>query len=128
MKSLGIKAEIHVNHRKLANAILDSVQISQKAEVMHEIDKLDKLDEDTVKANLKKYADTNQVLTLFKLLEKDLAFFVSNMFDGADDIIKLRELEKNMVLRLYLTLCSCAVFLTTQAWLSSSSTQKANIH
>ncbi|MEK6824598.1 MAG: HisS family protein, partial [Nanoarchaeota archaeon] len=94
MKSLGIKAEIHVNHRKLANAILDSVQISQKAEVMHEIDKLDKLDEDTVKANLKKYADTNQVLTLFKLLEKDLAFFVSNMFDGADDIIKLRELGK----------------------------------
>ena len=94
VKSLGIKAEIRVNHRKLANAILDSVQISQKTEVMHEIDKLDKLDEDTVKANIKKYADTNQVLTLFKLLEKDLAFFVSNMFDGAEDIIKLRELGK----------------------------------
>lgn len=94
MKSLGIKAEIRINHRKLANAILDSVQITQKTEVMREIDKLDKLGEDVVKGNLKKYADTNQIVTLFKLLEKDLAFFVSNMFDGAEDIIKLRELGK----------------------------------
>jgi intein/homing endonuclease len=94
MRSLGIKAEIRINHRKLANAILESVQIKQKAEVMREIDKLDKIGEDIVKANLKKYADTNQIITLFKLLEKDLAFFVSNMFDGAEDIIKLRELGK----------------------------------
>jgi histidyl-tRNA synthetase len=94
MRSLGIKAEIRINHRKLANAILESVQIKKKAEVMREIDKLDKIGEDIVKANLKKYADTNQIITLFKLLEKDLAFFVSNMFDGAEDIIKLRELGK----------------------------------
>jgi histidyl-tRNA synthetase len=94
MKALGIKAEIRINHRKLANAILESVQITHKAEVMREIDKLDKVGEDVIKANLKKYADTNQIITLFKLLEKDLAFFVSNMFDGAEDIIKLRELGK----------------------------------
>ncbi len=94
LKALGIDANIQINNRKLMNAILDSVQIVQKKEVMRELDKLDKLGEDTVKLNLKKYADANQIITLFKLLEKDLAFFMKNLFDGAEELFKLKDLGK----------------------------------
>lgn len=94
LKSLGIQAEIIVNNRRLMNAILESVHVEQKKEVMQELDKLDKIGEDAVKLNLKKYADTNQILTLFKLLEKDLAFFIKNLFEGAEEVQKLKELGK----------------------------------
>lgn len=86
LKSLNIDAEVHINSRKLVNAIIESVQIENKKAIMRELDKLDKIGEDTVKANLKKYADSNQVLTLFKLLEKDLDFFVKNLFEGAEEL------------------------------------------
>lgn len=95
LKELKINAEIKVNNRKLLNAIIDSIQISNKEAVMRELDKLDKIGEDEVKSNLKKYADSMQVLTLFKLLEKDLNFFVTNLFEGAEDIKKLEELGKD---------------------------------
>ena len=62
---------------------------------MRELDKIDKLGEDIVKANLRKYADGNQVLTLFKLLEKDISFFKENAFDGATDLIELQKKCKN---------------------------------
>lgn len=94
IKKLDINAEIHVNHRKLIESILESVHIQAKAQVMREIDKLDKLGEDTVKTNLKKYADANQILTLFKLLEKDLAFFVAHLFEGAEELQKIVDLGK----------------------------------
>jgi histidyl-tRNA synthetase len=77
------------------NAILESVNIENKREVMRELDKIDKLGEDAVKTGLKRYADANQILTLFKLLEKDLEFFVKNLFDGADELFKLQVLCKN---------------------------------
>ncbi len=95
MKTLGIEAEIHVNNRRLMHAILESVHIEQKETVMRELDKLDKLGEDTVKTNLKKYADANQILTLFKLLEKDLAFFMKNLFDGGEELFKLKDMGKS---------------------------------
>lgn len=91
---LKIPVTINVNNRKLINAIFDSVQIEKKLEVMREIDKLDKIGEDAVKTNLRKYADSNQILTLFKLLEKDLKFFSKNIFDGAEELVKLQELCK----------------------------------
>jgi len=79
VKELGIEARICVNNRKLINSLIESVQIGDVNQVMRELDKLDKIGEDLVKANLKKFADTNQVITLFKLLEKDLSFFtISN--------------------------------------------------
>lgn len=74
---------------------MDSVKIQNKAEAMKELDKVDKIGEDTVKANLRKYADTNQILTLFKLLEKPLGFFIDNVFDGAEEIKKLQALGKS---------------------------------
>lgn len=91
MKALKIPATIQVNNRKLIAALIESVQIHDVTAVMRELDKLDKIGEDHVKSNLRKYGDANQILTLFKLLEKDLAFFSANAFDGARD---LAELEK----------------------------------
>lgn len=92
---LKINFEIQVNSRKLLNAILESVQIENKTAVTREIDKKDKIGEDEIKANLRKYADANQIISLFKILEKDVGFFKENLFDGAEDIIKLQELGKN---------------------------------
>lgn len=89
LKDLKIDSEITVNNRKLLNAIIESVQITDKKNVMKELDKIDKVGVDMVKLNLKKYADTNQIITLFKLLEKDIDFFVSNAFDGAKEMKEL---------------------------------------
>ncbi len=95
LSQLKINFEIQVNNRKLLNAILESVQIDNKTAVTREIDKKDKIGEDEIKANLRKYADANQIISLFKILEKDISFFKENLFDGADDIIKLQEIGKN---------------------------------
>lgn len=91
LNDLKIKSEIHVNNRKLLKAIIDSVQITDLKNVMRELDKIDKLGADQVKSNLRKYADPNQIITLFKLLEKDLAFFIENAFDGAGELATLVE-------------------------------------
>src|SRR3989344_2050142 len=95
MAKLKINFEIQVNNRKLLNSILDSLQIENKTTVMKELDKASKTGEDEIKANLRKYADANQIISLFKILEKDIGFFKENLFDGADEIIKLKELGKN---------------------------------
>lgn len=90
LKDLNINDfEIRINNRKLLNAIIESVEIRERKQVMKEIDKLDKIGEDNVKANLRKYADSNQIITLFKLLEKPLEFFKENKFDGIDELIEL---------------------------------------
>lgn len=91
LKELKIPAEIQVNNRKLLNAIIESVEIPNVMEVMRELDKISKLGEDSVKTSLRKYADSNKILTLFKLLEKDLAFFKANAFDGATELEELQE-------------------------------------
>jgi len=91
LKELKIKPEIQVNNRKLLNAIIESVQIQAKQQVMRELDKIDKIGEDDVKSNLRKYADTNQIVTLFKLLEKDLKFFKNNAFDGSGELQNLMD-------------------------------------
>lgn len=90
LKELNIKEfEVKVNNRRLLDSIIESVEIKQKKQVMRELDKIDKIGEDNVKANLKKYADSNQILTLFKLLEKPLEFFKENKFDGIEELIEL---------------------------------------
>ncbi|MEI6732191.1 MAG: ATP phosphoribosyltransferase regulatory subunit, partial [archaeon] len=90
-KELKIPFEIHINNRKLLSAIIESVEMRDKQSVMRELDKLDKIGEDLVKSNLLKYGDGNQILTLFKLMQKDLDFFKKNAFDGANEIIELSE-------------------------------------
>ncbi|MCH7568635.1 MAG: histidine--tRNA ligase [Nanoarchaeota archaeon] len=94
LKELKIESEIEVNNKKLLNAIVDSIKIQEKTAVMRELDKLDKIGEDAVKGNLRKYGDTNQILTLFKLLDKDLSFFIKNLFEGAEEIKNLEKLGK----------------------------------
>lgn len=100
LKELGVNAEIQVNNRKLLNSIIDSVQITDKKNVMKEIDKILKIGEDVVKTNLKKFADSNQVITLFKLLEKPLEFFIENAFDGAKELNELFKIAKKYSLKL----------------------------
>lgn len=91
LKELKIKAEIEINNRKLLNSIIESVEIKKVKKIMTELDKIEKVGEDSVKMNLKKYADTNQILTLFKLLRKDLKFYKSNAFEGAEELEDLME-------------------------------------
>ena len=87
LKALDIKdIEISVNNRKLLNAIIESVQISNPKQVMRELDKIQKIGEDEVKTNLRKYTTPNQIITLLKLLDKPLSFFIDNAFDGAKDL------------------------------------------
>ena len=100
LKELKIRPEIQINNRQLLKSIIESVQISQVGNIMRELDKLDKIGEDLVKLNLKKYADTNQVVTLFKLLEKPLSFFVENAFDGAKELQELIDKSAKYSMRL----------------------------
>lgn len=69
LDALKIKYIIYVNNRKLINEILDELKIKNKADVMREIDKLDKLPEKEVEQNLKKY-NAEKVLNIFKKEEK----------------------------------------------------------
>ena len=87
LKELNISnIEIQINNRKLINSIIESIEIKEIKEIMRELDKIEKLGTDVVKANLKKYTSTNQVITLFKLLEKNLSFFLDNAFEGSEEL------------------------------------------
>lgn len=94
LKELKVDIEINVNNRKLLDAIIKSVEIQNTKAVMRELDKVDKIGLDEVKMNLKKYAGTNQIITLLKLLEKDLNFFKENGFEGVDELLELMEVCK----------------------------------
>ncbi|MBU0977447.1 MAG: histidine--tRNA ligase family protein, partial [Nanoarchaeota archaeon] len=94
LKELKIDFEVNVNNRKLLEAIIKSVEIENVKGVMRELDKIDKQGVDEVKVNLKKYAETTQIVTLLKLLEKDLSFFRENGFEGVDELLELMELCK----------------------------------
>ncbi len=89
LRELKIKAEIEVNNRKLLTAIIESVQIRPPDKIMRELDKVGKIGEDEIKSRLKKYTTPKQIVTLFKLLEKDLKFFKENEFDGSEEISQL---------------------------------------
>jgi histidyl-tRNA synthetase len=69
---LGIKVTINVNNRKLLNEILEKagVKNEDRANVIREIDKLDKLSEKEVRENLKKYG-AEKVLEIVSKREKD---------------------------------------------------------
>ena len=89
LKECKIEAEIQVNNRRLIINIIESVEIKNVKGVMGELDKKGKIEEDLIKANLKKYADSNQIITLFKLLEKDFSFFKENAFEGVIELESL---------------------------------------
>ncbi|VVB83823.1 Histidine--tRNA ligase [uncultured archaeon] len=60
-----IKNEILVGNRKLINEILEKEGIKNKQQVLREIDKIDKLNEKEIKANLKKFG-AEKLVSIFK--------------------------------------------------------------
>jgi len=95
LKELKIDIEIQVNSRKLLQSLIESVEIQNIKGVMRELDKIEKLGQDAVKTNLRKYTSANQVLTLFKLLEKNIEFYKENAFDGAVELESLVDICKS---------------------------------
>jgi histidyl-tRNA synthetase len=89
LKQLGIKAEIYVNNRKLLNEILEKENVKERAEVIREIDKLDKLPEQVVKENLKKY-NAGKILDIFK---KPESYF--KKYKAYSEILELKKCCKN---------------------------------
>ncbi len=69
LEKLGINFTIYFNNRKLLNEILEKEKIKEKIKVIKEIDKLDKLSEEEIKENLKKFG-AEKVLSIFKKEEK----------------------------------------------------------
>jgi histidyl-tRNA synthetase len=95
LKELKIKAEIRVNSRKTMNSILEKSGISGKRQqVLREIDKMDKIPAKEVERNLLKMISKRQVGELFSLLDKNLAYFIKNKFQGAEEIGQLESLGK----------------------------------
>lgn len=68
LDALKIPSIIYVNNKKLLNEILDELKIKDKADVIREIDKLDKLTEKEVLENLKKLG-SEKVLGVLKQKE-----------------------------------------------------------
>jgi len=86
LKEIGIEAVIYVGNRKLLNEILEKQGITKnKNQVLREIDKLDKLSEKEVKANLKKLG-AEKILSVFKKKE--------NYFEDYEAFKDFKELKK----------------------------------
>lgn len=101
LRELKIDCDIQINNKKLLSAIIESCEISETKKVMKELDKIEKIGEDAVKTNLRAYADSNKILTLFKLMEKPLSFFEENAFEGVSELSELeRQCKKyNLIVK-----------------------------
>lgn len=90
LKKLNIKFKICVNNRKLLNEILEELKIKEqdRAQVIREIDKLDKLSKEEVKTNLKKFK-AEKALDIFTKPEK---YF--EKYSSYKEIKELREMCK----------------------------------
>ena len=69
LNELKIDFVIYINNRNLLNEILEKEKISNKESVLREIDKLEKLGEKQIRANLKKY-NAEKILEIIKKNEK----------------------------------------------------------
>jgi histidyl-tRNA synthetase len=88
LKELKIPCIITINNRKLLNEILESEGIKDKfgkEQVIREIDKLDKLEENEVKANLVKY-NAEKIVSILKKQEK--------YFEKYESFKEIQELKK----------------------------------
>lgn len=88
-KKLGINLTIYINNRRLLNEILEKQNIKNKETVIREIDKLDKLSEKEVKANLKKY-NAEKLIAIFKKPEKEF-----EKYKAYSEIKELKKACKN---------------------------------
>jgi histidyl-tRNA synthetase len=91
LTKLGIKPIILINNRKLLNEILDDNKVKEKdrMQVLREIDKYDKLPENEVKRNLKKFG-AEKVLDCLK---KGETYF--RKFPGYEEVMGLMEYCKS---------------------------------
>jgi histidyl-tRNA synthetase len=87
LTNLGIKSTILINNRKLLNEILDEQKVKEKdkEQVLREIDKLDKLPEKQVSANLKKLGAEG----IIKALKKGETYF--SKFPSYNEILELMQ-------------------------------------
>lgn len=85
LKELNINSIIYVNNRKLLNEILDKEKITDKEQVIRELDKLDKLSKAEVKTNLKKFK-AEKILDIFDEEEK--------YFEKYENYKEIKELKK----------------------------------
>jgi len=94
LKKLKVKFTINVNNRKLLNEILEKNKIKDTEKIIKEIDKLDKLTEEQIKKNLKKYR-AEKILTIFK---KPESYF--KKYDFYSEIKELKKACKNYGIRI----------------------------
>ncbi len=85
LDKLNIKNVIYFGNRKLINEILDKENVKNKEQVLREVDKLDKLSEKEVKANLKKLK-AEKLINIFKQPE--------SFFKKYESYKEIEELEK----------------------------------
>jgi len=88
LKELKIPCMVLINNRKLLNEILENEGIKDnftKEQIIREIDKLDKLEESEVKANLAKYG-AEKIITILKKQEK--------YFEKYESFKEIQELKK----------------------------------
>ncbi len=93
-KELGINYKLKINNRKLLNSMLKKIEITDTEKVLRELDKVEKFGEDEVKKNLTKFADKVQIVELFKLLQKNIDYFVKEKFEGAEELNELFKILK----------------------------------
>ncbi|MEK6824200.1 MAG: ATP phosphoribosyltransferase regulatory subunit [Nanoarchaeota archaeon] len=90
LEKLKIKFKIYVGNRALLNEILDELGIkSNQNQILREIDKLDKLPESEIKANLKKYNSEN----FLNILKKPEKYF--ERYKNYKDISELKKYCKH---------------------------------
>jgi len=87
LNMLGVKFTININNRKLLNEILDEIGVKEKdrEQIIREIDKLDKLSENEVRRNLRKYK-ADGILGILKKPEK--------YFEKYENYKDIKELKK----------------------------------
>jgi len=87
LKELKIDALIYINNRKLLNEVLEEQKIEpqDRIKVIKEIDKLDKLSEQEIRTNLKKYR-AEKILNIFKRPE---TYF--KKYNSFKEIIELKK-------------------------------------
>lgn len=85
LSALKIKSVIYVNNRKLLNEILEEAGIENKVQAIRELDKLDKLSEEDVRANLENIG-AEKLLDVVKQSESEF-----KKYDSYKEIEELRE-------------------------------------
>ena len=96
LTKLKIKFTINFNNRKLLNEILDELKIKEenKQQVIREIDKLDKLQEEEIKENLRKL----NAETILSIIKKPESYF--EKYKSYEEIKELKKICNNYKIKI----------------------------